>query len=62
MVSGRNQCYALPELQQWETATTENYVWGDPAAIKAYGTTVETPSSCQIRRTVFGPRPGRRRK
>jgi len=41
-VSGRNQCYALPELQQWETATTEHYVWGDPAAIQAYGKGLDT--------------------
>jgi uracil-DNA glycosylase len=41
-VSGRNQRYALPELQQWETATTENYVWGDPAAIQAYGRGLDT--------------------
>jgi hypothetical protein len=41
-VSGRDQCYALPELQQWETAKTENYVWGDPAAIQAYGKGLDT--------------------
>jgi len=41
-VSGRNQCYALPELQQWETARTENYVWGDPAAVQAYGKGLDT--------------------
>ena len=41
-MSGRNQCYALPELQQWETARTENYVWGDPAAIQAYGKGLDT--------------------
>jgi len=42
VVSGRNQCYALPELQQWETATTNHYVWGDPAAIQAYGKGLDT--------------------
>ena len=41
-MSGRNQCYALPELQQWETAKTENYVWGDPAAVQAYGKGLDT--------------------
>jgi hypothetical protein len=41
-VSGRDQCYALPEMQQWETAKTENYVWGDPAAVQAYGKGLDT--------------------
>jgi hypothetical protein len=41
-VSGHDQCFALPELQQWETARTENYVWGDPAAIQAYGKGLDT--------------------
>lgn len=41
-MSGRDQCYALPELQQWETAKTDNYVWGDPAAIGAYGKALDT--------------------
>jgi hypothetical protein len=41
-VSGRDRCYALPELQQWETAQTDNYVWGDPAAIQAYGKGLDT--------------------
>jgi hypothetical protein len=36
-MSGRDMCYALPERQQWESAKTDNYVWGDPAAIEAYG-------------------------
>jgi hypothetical protein len=41
-VSGRDRCYALPELQQWETAQTDNYVWGDPAAIQSYGRGLDT--------------------
>jgi Cu/Zn superoxide dismutase len=41
-MSGRDQCYALPELQQWEAARTENYIWGDPAAIQAYGKGLDT--------------------
>lgn len=41
-MSGRDQCFALPELQQWETAQTDNYVWGDPAAIEAYGKGLDT--------------------
>jgi Cu/Zn superoxide dismutase len=41
-VSGRDQCYVLPELQQWETAKPENYVWGDPAAVQAYGKGLDT--------------------
>jgi hypothetical protein len=41
-VSGRDRCYALPELQQWETAQTDNYVWGDPAAIQSYGQALDT--------------------
>ena len=41
-MSGRDRCYALPELQQWETAQTDNYVWGDPAAIEAYGRGLDT--------------------
>jgi hypothetical protein len=41
-VSGRDRCYALPELQQWETAQTDNYVWGEPAAIQAYGKALDT--------------------
>jgi len=41
-MSGHDRCYALPELQQWETARTEDYVWGDPAAIESYGKAVDT--------------------
>ena len=41
-MSGRDACYALPELQQWETAKADNYVWGDPAAIEAYGRALDT--------------------
>lgn len=41
-MSGRDRCYALPELQQWETAQTDNYVWGDPAAIQGYGKGLDT--------------------
>jgi hypothetical protein len=41
-MSGHDQCYALPELQQWETAKVDNYVWGDPAAIGAYGKALDT--------------------
>lgn len=40
-MSGRDRCYALPELQQWETAQADNYVWGDPAAITTYGTALD---------------------
>lgn len=41
-MSGRDACYALPELQQWETARADNYVWGDPAAIESYGRALDT--------------------
>jgi hypothetical protein len=41
-MSGRDRCYALPELQQWETARADNYVWGDPAGIDAYGKALDT--------------------
>lgn len=41
-MSGRDMCYALPELQQWENARTDQYVWGDPAAIEAYGKGLDT--------------------
>ena len=41
-MSGRDMCYALPELQQWESARTDHYVWGDPAAIQSYGTALDT--------------------
>lgn len=41
-MSGRDRCYALPELQQWETAQTDNYVWGDPVAIESYGRALDT--------------------
>ena len=29
-MSGRDRCYALPELQQWESAQVDHYVWGEP--------------------------------
>ena len=41
-MSGRDRCYALPELQQWESARGDNYVWGDPAAIDSYGRALDT--------------------
>lgn len=41
-MSGRDRCYALPQLQQWETAQADHYVWGDPAAIEAYGRALDT--------------------
>jgi hypothetical protein len=40
--SGRNACYALPELQQWETAQVDMWVWGDPGAVQAYGKSLDT--------------------
>ena len=36
-MSGRDRCHALPELQQWESAQVDHYVWGNPAAIDTYG-------------------------
>ena len=41
-MSGRDRCYALPELQQWESARADHYVWGDPAAIESYGKALDT--------------------
>ena len=41
-MSGRDRCYALPELQQWESARADHYVWGDPAAIESYGRALDT--------------------
>lgn len=36
-MSGRNACYALPELQQWDSAQVENYVWGQPETVDGLG-------------------------
>jgi hypothetical protein len=36
-MSGRDRCYALPELQQWETAQVDHYVWGSPGGIDSCG-------------------------
>jgi uncharacterized protein YukE len=41
-VSGYDRCYALPQYQQWETAQVDHYVWGDPAAVDAYGKALHT--------------------
>lgn len=41
-MSGRDQCYALPELQQWESAQVENYVWGEPDTIDGLAKGMDT--------------------
>jgi hypothetical protein len=41
-VSGHDQRYALPELQQWASAKAENYVWGQPDAIDRLGKGMST--------------------
>jgi hypothetical protein len=41
-MSGRDRCYALPELQQWETAQVDDYVWGNPGAIDSCGKAHDT--------------------
>ena len=32
-MSGRDRCYALPQLQQWESAQVDHYVWGEPGTL-----------------------------
>lgn len=41
-MSGRDRCYALPEMQQWETAQADHYVWGEPATIDTLGRAHDT--------------------
>jgi len=41
-MSGRDRCYALPELQQWETAQVDHYVWGNPGTLDALGRAHDT--------------------
>jgi hypothetical protein len=41
-VSGRDTSYPLPELQQWDAAVVDNWVWGDPTAIDGYARAMDT--------------------
>lgn len=41
-MSGRDRCYALPELQQWENAQVDHYVWGNPGTIDTLGKAHDT--------------------
>lgn len=41
-MSGRDRCYALPELQQWDSAQVDHYVWGAPGTVDTYGKALDT--------------------